>query len=314
MFTGRISVTRKRAQAIVEELGGTAGSSVSRNTDFLVVGEDYGSKFTHAQMLDVKCIDEDAFWAVVNEARVEEEDYSNLKGTLTESTFFNILDKLDAKAREAKDKKEDYPPTESMTYFSKENLDKWLEEQAGAARRATVRPVVIGDTDAGQDWFPASPIKPKLGERVCPYCSYEIPYSISSTHWYCFKCNLFSDPGQEKAYHACVDWEWSLDTELGFYENCKVCGNVKFVASSEVDSIAKLGRRCNYVHSLEFAAKVAGIYAVVDRRDKDEAKLGEQRWDRIQAGLGDWDEQKLYAQFEKREIRRSGKFESQYPI
>ncbi len=62
MFTGRLTLfTRNKAQALVEGKGGIAGSSVSKSTDFLVVGERPGSKLAHATLLGTKVISEKDF-------------------------------------------------------------------------------------------------------------------------------------------------------------------------------------------------------------------------------------------------------------
>jgi len=62
VFTGELeSFTRKEAESLVEKLGGRATSSVSRNTDFVVVGENPGSKFEKAKKLGVKILNEEQF-------------------------------------------------------------------------------------------------------------------------------------------------------------------------------------------------------------------------------------------------------------
>jgi DNA ligase (NAD+) len=62
VFTGKLeNHTRKKAQARVEELGGRATSSVSGETDFLVVGEQPGSKYEEAQKHNVEILDEQEF-------------------------------------------------------------------------------------------------------------------------------------------------------------------------------------------------------------------------------------------------------------
>jgi len=72
VFTGRLAVSRSDAAAIVERHGGSVTSSVSGNTDYLVIGEDPGaSKQEAAEAADVPVVDPDAFAAVLAEAGVE---------------------------------------------------------------------------------------------------------------------------------------------------------------------------------------------------------------------------------------------------
>lgn len=69
MFTGKLeTLTRHQAQAQVEELGGIAGSAVSKNTDYLVVGEKPGSKLAHAISLGIPRITEKEFYDLIQEA------------------------------------------------------------------------------------------------------------------------------------------------------------------------------------------------------------------------------------------------------
>ncbi|MHB9287747.1 NAD-dependent DNA ligase LigA [Halobacteriales archaeon Cl-PHB] len=63
VFTGSLEgLTRGEAQAVVEDHGGSATSSVSSNTDYLVVGDNPGqSKRDDADANDVPTIEQDAF-------------------------------------------------------------------------------------------------------------------------------------------------------------------------------------------------------------------------------------------------------------
>ena len=59
VITGTLpTLKRKQAEDIVKDLGGKVSSSVSKKTDYLVAGEDAGSKLTKAQQLGVTIIDE----------------------------------------------------------------------------------------------------------------------------------------------------------------------------------------------------------------------------------------------------------------
>ncbi len=69
VFTGALkSMTREEAQRLVEELGGHAASSVSRKTDFVVVGENPGSKYQKALQLGIKILTEEEFLKLVGRA------------------------------------------------------------------------------------------------------------------------------------------------------------------------------------------------------------------------------------------------------
>ena len=65
VFTGRISMPREEAKDLVERLGGKVASSVSKRTDYVVAGEDPGSKYDQAQKLRIKILDEQTFRAMV---------------------------------------------------------------------------------------------------------------------------------------------------------------------------------------------------------------------------------------------------------
>ena len=62
VLTGKLSsMTRDDAKAKIESRGGKATSSVSKKTDFVLAGEDAGSKLDKAMSLGVKVVDEAAF-------------------------------------------------------------------------------------------------------------------------------------------------------------------------------------------------------------------------------------------------------------
>jgi DNA ligase (NAD+) len=61
-----VKFTRDSINAKIEELGAKAGSSVSKNTDYLIAGEKAGSKLAKAQSLGVKVLTEDEFLAMLN--------------------------------------------------------------------------------------------------------------------------------------------------------------------------------------------------------------------------------------------------------
>ncbi|RKZ25227.1 DNA ligase (NAD(+)) LigA, partial [bacterium] len=69
VFTGALSkYSRHEAQEKVIALGGKVSSSVSRNTDYVVVGENPGSKYEKAKKLGIKIINEEEFLKMIGEA------------------------------------------------------------------------------------------------------------------------------------------------------------------------------------------------------------------------------------------------------
>ena len=66
VVTGRLQrFSRAQIEARIKDLGGAVGSSVSRNTSYLIAGEDAGSKLAQAETLEVPVITEDDFLSLV---------------------------------------------------------------------------------------------------------------------------------------------------------------------------------------------------------------------------------------------------------
>lgn len=68
VLTGSLeSYTRDEAKEIIEKLGGNVSSSVSKKTDYVLVGSEPGSKFDKAKELGIKIIYEDDFKKMIGE-------------------------------------------------------------------------------------------------------------------------------------------------------------------------------------------------------------------------------------------------------
>lgn len=66
LFTGALaSFTRDEAKDLVESLGGEAASSVSKKVDFVVAGEEAGSKYAKAKKLGLRVLNEEEFRKMV---------------------------------------------------------------------------------------------------------------------------------------------------------------------------------------------------------------------------------------------------------
>jgi DNA ligase (NAD+) len=72
VITGRLdALSRNEAEALVKRHGAAIGSSVSKKTDYLVVGADPGSKLAKAEKLKVQVLDEAAFLALLRERGID---------------------------------------------------------------------------------------------------------------------------------------------------------------------------------------------------------------------------------------------------
>jgi DNA ligase (NAD+) len=72
VVTGRLErLSRDVAESLIKQHGGAVASSVSKKTNYLVVGAEAGSKLTKAQQLGTPLLDEDAFAAFLNEHKIK---------------------------------------------------------------------------------------------------------------------------------------------------------------------------------------------------------------------------------------------------
>lgn len=67
VLTGALSkYTREEATRLIEERGGKVSNSVSRKTNYVVVGENPGSKLEKARALGIAILDEEDFERLLN--------------------------------------------------------------------------------------------------------------------------------------------------------------------------------------------------------------------------------------------------------
>jgi len=78
VFTGALNkFTRDQAKEYVENEGGNAVGSVSRKTDYVVAGEDAGSKLTKARELGITVLSEDEFLSLLDQGETDLDGHSS---------------------------------------------------------------------------------------------------------------------------------------------------------------------------------------------------------------------------------------------
>lgn len=70
VFTGTLQMERREAENLVKNLGARVGSSVSKKTDYLVAGENAGSKLEKARENKVAVLTEEEFLVLVGEEKI----------------------------------------------------------------------------------------------------------------------------------------------------------------------------------------------------------------------------------------------------
>ncbi|MEE3197971.1 MAG: BRCT domain-containing protein, partial [Pseudomonadota bacterium] len=71
VLTGSLSgLSREEAKSQLTNLGAKVRASVSKNTDFVVVGENPGSKAARAKELGIEIVSETDFLAIINRAKL----------------------------------------------------------------------------------------------------------------------------------------------------------------------------------------------------------------------------------------------------
>ncbi len=67
VLTGTMSKPREEIKELLENLGAHISNSVSKKTDYVIVGEDAGSKLGKAKKLGVKILKEEEMWKMIGE-------------------------------------------------------------------------------------------------------------------------------------------------------------------------------------------------------------------------------------------------------
>lgn len=210
MFTGTLKVTRDEAQRIVEELGGIAGSSVSRNTDYLVCGEDQvgkSGKWEKAGLLGVTRVDEEFFWNLVEEAKADKEPEDEVIVHLEED-------------QEITDEQWEviFEKNPNIKIMTEEQFVRLLKVSAPSYENPDKLKRLVEEYKL--DLLPPT---------TCKFCGSTIPYSIykEGTYstppgmYFCFKCRQRSD--SKEPHHS-----WFNPNIPGVKENllmCRLCGD-----------------------------------------------------------------------------------------
>ena len=74
VFTGALSIDRRAAEATIKRLGGRAAGSVSKKTNFVIIGENAGSKADKARELGVTILSEDEFLEMLSDEGKKEHE------------------------------------------------------------------------------------------------------------------------------------------------------------------------------------------------------------------------------------------------
>jgi len=80
VFTGTLTMKRNDAKKMAEGAGGKVGTSISKNTHYVVAGDAAGSKLDQAEGLGVKVLTEEEFENMVNGKGEAKDDGSEISG------------------------------------------------------------------------------------------------------------------------------------------------------------------------------------------------------------------------------------------
>jgi DNA ligase (NAD+) len=67
VLTGTLNnMSRDEAKYVIQKMGAKIGNTVSKNTDFVIVGENPGSKVKKAMELNIKIINQDEWIKIIS--------------------------------------------------------------------------------------------------------------------------------------------------------------------------------------------------------------------------------------------------------
>jgi len=213
VFTGKISKPRYEFQELVKRHGGIAGSDVSGNTDYLVVGEKPGSKLARATMFGVKTI--------------SEQDFLNLLGPLEEEAPATSEDQMEAAYRYR---------TKIIT------INGFLDHP---------HLIILECSWCGksyQQWddlpnYETCPVCEMFYYPLCPHCK-NVPLFVEDYNLYhCMLCSTwFKAPYSfhaRKTKHLCYFVE-TRRTEEGVHKECRACGKPLFLSYKDNETDEEL--------------------------------------------------------------------------
>lgn len=210
MFTGTLSITRDEARRVVEELGGIPGSSVNRQTDYLVCGADQvgkSSKWEKAGLLGVTRVDEDFFWELVKRAKTKSTEDSE------------VLVHLEEGEEPTEEQWEIIAQVDGLKIMTEEQFVRLLKRLSPSYENPDKLKELV-------DKYQLELLPP----TVCKFCGEVVPYSIHTKAsystpydgWYfCFNCRQQSF--QEEHNHS-----WFDPKIPGAKEGllmCRLCGD-----------------------------------------------------------------------------------------
>jgi DNA ligase (NAD+) len=84
VITGTLpSLSREAAAVLIQEQGGKVTGSVSKNTNYLLVGDNPGAKYTAAQRLGVAVLDQDGLYRLINAGAGQEQKQTDSEEQLS---------------------------------------------------------------------------------------------------------------------------------------------------------------------------------------------------------------------------------------